>query len=185
MSRVETVANKNPRGGLAYTRWTFLNNNNNLFVMGFVVCERFPLSVCESPPLFVYWRRFLISVQRPRWLGEKEVDFALKWDRKRHRQKDTTATTARPGPALKEGGVENWRIFSFLLGSTKEMVKGLSHHRMIITGVLFYIFMSLRSSSSSSSWLSLPVSSLSAPAEVDRFAPWPRRRRRRGRRRLW
>lgn len=44
------------------------------------------------------------------------------------------------------------------------MVKGLSshhHHRMIITGVLFYIFMSLRSSSSS--WLSLPVS-LSLPS---------------------
>ncbi len=93
-------------------------------------------------------------------------------------ERDTDKKTRRrrrPGQArLWRKGVENWRIFSFLLGSTKEMVKGLSHHRMIITGVLFYIFMFLRSSSSSS-WLSLPVSSLSAPAEVDRFAPWQKK----------
>lgn len=106
VSRVETVANKNPRGGLAYTRCTFFSQQQQQLVCYNGLCCVWKISsVCvrESTPSFVYWRRFLISVQRPRWLGEKRWTL-LSGEIERDTDKKTRRRRRRPGPALKEKG---------------------------------------------------------------------------------
>lgn len=157
----------------------FHNNNNNLFVMGFVVCERFPLCVWESlpPHSFIDGGFSFLSRGQGDWVKKRWT--LLSGEIERDTDKKTRRRRRRPGPALKEKG--GWRTGGFCWGLQRKWVKGLSHHHgMIITGVLFYIFMSLRSSSSS--WLSLPVSSSLPPPKLTVLLLGKRRR---GRRRLW
>lgn len=111
---------KNP-GGWGLAGWRRLdelfnnNNNNNLFVVGSCVCVK-------DFSLFLF--RLLTAVShfcpeakgdwvKKRWTllfaGERERDT----DKNKTKRHDGDDGPARPGPALKQGGGENWRIFSF------------------------------------------------------------------------
>jgi hypothetical protein len=129
MSRVETVANKNPRGGLlAYTRWTFLNNNNNnnLFVMGFVVCERFPLCVCVSlliPHSFIDGGFSFLSRGQGDWVKKRWTLLSSEIERDTDKK---TRRRRRPGLARlwRKGGWKTGGFSVFCWGLQRKWWRG-------------------------------------------------------------